>query len=144
MINHTILMKLQTTTVFQSLHFTFTFFTHFVSMFMFNVLPYYYVNSVPVRSFSAPYFPAFGLNTSQKNSEYGHFFCIVFHYSEPVSNDCKIQEPVALKGKLKWNWSIACLLYNKDMLVLLRNTPWTKLSINICLEKTTLVETRAH
>ena len=25
------------------------------------------------QSFSGPYFPAFGLNTDQKNSEYGHF-----------------------------------------------------------------------
>ena len=29
--------------------------------------------SVSIRSFSGPYFPAFGLNTDQKNSEYGHF-----------------------------------------------------------------------
>ena len=26
-----------------------------------------------IRSFSGPYFLAFGLNTDQKNSEYGHF-----------------------------------------------------------------------
>ena len=26
-----------------------------------------------IRSFSGPYFPAFELNTDQKNSEYGHF-----------------------------------------------------------------------
>ena len=29
--------------------------------------------SVRIRSFTYPYFPAFGLNTDQKNSEYGHF-----------------------------------------------------------------------
>ena len=33
----------------------------------------YCVKSVLIRSFSGPYFPAFGLNTDQKNSEYGHF-----------------------------------------------------------------------
>ena len=31
------------------------------------------VKSVRIRRFSGPYFPAFGLNTDQKNSEYGHF-----------------------------------------------------------------------
>ena len=31
------------------------------------------VKSVGIRSFSGPYFPAFGLNTNQKNSECGHF-----------------------------------------------------------------------
>ena len=31
------------------------------------------VKSVRIRSFSGPYFPSFGLNTHQKNSEYGHF-----------------------------------------------------------------------
>ena len=31
------------------------------------------VKNVGIRSFSGPYFPAFGLNTDQKNSEYGNF-----------------------------------------------------------------------
>ena len=31
------------------------------------------VKSVRIRSFSGPYFPAFGLHTDQKNSEYRHF-----------------------------------------------------------------------
>ena len=31
------------------------------------------VKSVRIWSFSGPYVPAFGLNTDQKNSEYGHF-----------------------------------------------------------------------
>ena len=31
------------------------------------------VKSVQIRSFSGPYFPAFGLNTEQKNSVFGHF-----------------------------------------------------------------------
>ena len=31
------------------------------------------VKSVRVRSYSGPYFPAFGLDTNQNNSEYGHF-----------------------------------------------------------------------
>ena len=31
------------------------------------------VKRVRIRSFSGPYFPAFGPNTDQKNSEYGHF-----------------------------------------------------------------------
>ena len=31
------------------------------------------VKSVRIRSFTGPYFPTFGLNTEQKNSEYGHF-----------------------------------------------------------------------
>ena len=31
------------------------------------------VKSVRIWSYSGPYFPAFGLNTDQNNSEYGHF-----------------------------------------------------------------------
>ena len=31
------------------------------------------VKTVRIRSYSGPYFPAFGLNTDQNNSEYGHF-----------------------------------------------------------------------
>ena len=31
------------------------------------------VKSVRIWSFSSPHFPAFGLNTDQKNSECGHF-----------------------------------------------------------------------
>ena len=31
------------------------------------------VKSVRIRSYSSPYFPAFGLNTDQNNSKYGHF-----------------------------------------------------------------------
>ena len=31
------------------------------------------IKIVRIRSFLGPYFPAFGLNTDQKNFEYGHF-----------------------------------------------------------------------
>ena len=31
------------------------------------------VKSVRIRSYSGPFFPTFGLNTDQINSEYGHF-----------------------------------------------------------------------
>ena len=31
------------------------------------------VKSVRIRSYSGPCFPAFGLNTDQNNSEFGHF-----------------------------------------------------------------------
>ena len=31
------------------------------------------MKSVRIRSYSGPYFPAFGLNADQNNSEYGHF-----------------------------------------------------------------------
>ena len=31
------------------------------------------VKHVRIRSYSGPHFPAFGLNTDQNNSEYGHF-----------------------------------------------------------------------
>ena len=33
----------------------------------------YYVKSVRIRSYSGLYFPAFGLNKDQNNSEYRHF-----------------------------------------------------------------------
>ena len=33
----------------------------------------HFLKSVNIRSYSGPYFPAFGLNTNQNNSEYGHF-----------------------------------------------------------------------
>ena len=31
-----------------------------------------YAKSVRIRSYSGPYFPAFGMNTDRNNSEYGH------------------------------------------------------------------------
>ena len=34
------------------------------------------VKSVHIRSYSGPYFPAFGLNTDQNTSEHGHFLSI--------------------------------------------------------------------
>ena len=43
-----------------------------------------------IRRFSGPYFPAFGLNTGQKNSEYGHFSCSG-NYSENVTTSSKVQ-----------------------------------------------------
>ena len=43
------------------------------------------VKSFRVRSFSGLYFPAFGLNTDQKNSEYGHFLRSV-SFSENLAN----------------------------------------------------------
>ena len=36
------------------------------------------VKSVRIRSYSGPYFPAFGLNTVLNNSEYGHLFNAVW------------------------------------------------------------------
>ena len=36
---------------------------------------YHCVKSVRIRGYSGPYFPAFGLNMDQNNSEYGHFLC---------------------------------------------------------------------
>ena len=36
--------------------------------------------SIRIRSFSGPYFPEFGLNTDQKNSEYGHFSCRCYRW----------------------------------------------------------------
>ena len=35
--------------------------------------------SARIPSYSGPYFPAFGLNTDQNNSEYGHFLRSVEH-----------------------------------------------------------------
>ena len=37
------------------------------------VILIHYVKSVHIRRFSGPHFPAFGLNTDHRNSEYGHF-----------------------------------------------------------------------
>ena len=37
------------------------------------IAEYHCVKSVRIRSFSGLYFPTFGLNTDQKNFEYGHF-----------------------------------------------------------------------
>ena len=44
---------------------------------LFSLVSDHYVKSVRIRNFPGPYFPAFGLNTDQKNSEYGHFSRIV-------------------------------------------------------------------
>ena len=35
----------------------------------------HYVKSVHIHCFSCPYFPAFALNTEQKNSKHGNFSC---------------------------------------------------------------------
>ena len=40
---------------------------------MLSVYYNHYVKSVCIPSFSGPYFSAYGLNTDQQNSEYGHF-----------------------------------------------------------------------
>ena len=37
------------------------------------------MKSVRIRSYSGPYFPAFGLNTDQNNSEYGHILRSKIH-----------------------------------------------------------------
>ena len=37
------------------------------------------MKSVRIRGFSGPYFPEFGLNTDQKNSEYGNFSRSGYH-----------------------------------------------------------------
>ena len=36
-------------------------------------IDYHWVKSVRIRSYSGPYFPAFGLSTDQNNSESGRF-----------------------------------------------------------------------
>ena len=77
------------------------------------------VKSVRIRSYSGPYFPAFGLNTDQYNSEYGHFlrsscyrikFCpqwlIFTHFSN--SNFLVIKKPLKIKSEyqLAYSWFI--------------------------------------
>ena len=47
----------------------------------------HYVRSVQIRSFSVPYFPAFGLNTDQKNSVLGHF-PRSFHHLKTILKKC--------------------------------------------------------
>ena len=41
----------------------------------YNNLSVHCIKSVRIRSYSGLYFRAFGLNTDQNNSEYGHFLC---------------------------------------------------------------------
>ena len=40
------------------------------------------VKSVGIRNYSGSHFPAFGPNTDQNNSEYGHFLCSGEFYYE--------------------------------------------------------------
>ena len=40
-----------------------------------NWIAVHWVKSTQIWSYSCLYFPAFGLNTGQNNSEYGHFLC---------------------------------------------------------------------
>ena len=49
------------------------FFNILSQMLVLNEFHNHCVKSVRIRSFSGPYFPAFGLHTDQKNSEYRHF-----------------------------------------------------------------------
>ena len=67
------------------------------------------VKSFQIRSYSGLYFPAFGLNTDQNNSKYGHFLCsdyntlkspqkafvdesrkadVFYFYGPPMKDDC--------------------------------------------------------
>ena len=46
-----------------------------------------------MQSFSGTYFPAFGLNTDQKNSKYGHFSHNEYiHYFPVLKIDIKITD----------------------------------------------------
>ena len=42
----------------------------------FTTNAFHCVKIVGIRSFSGPYFPAFGLNRDQKNCEYGKFHAV--------------------------------------------------------------------
>ena len=44
---------------------------------------FHFVKSVRIHSSSSPYFPAFGLNTDQNNSEYRHFLSNVLSKKFP-------------------------------------------------------------
>ena len=46
------------------------------------------VKSVGIRIYSGPYFPAFGLNTDQNNSEYGRFLRSVGDHSRNLQIVC--------------------------------------------------------
>ena len=50
----------------------------------------HYVKSVGIWSFSGPYFPAFGMNMDQKNSEYGPFLRSDFY--EKISCAKKVRK----------------------------------------------------
>ena len=59
------------------------------------------VKSVHIGSFSGPYFPAFELNTDQKNSEYGHFSCSVNQLKTFEGNALKINKKLYLLNRLQ-------------------------------------------
>ena len=58
------------------------------SFFLVNTEHNLCVKSVHIRSYSGPPFPAFGLNTDQNNSEYGHFLRSVCWSSNQKYTEC--------------------------------------------------------
>ena len=70
------------------------------------------VNFVRTRSFSGPYFPAFGLNIDQKNSEYGHFSCSVYQRDLRKMRQAKqIKSTQVYKANGSKNLKSSCLLH---------------------------------
>ena len=56
------------------------------------------MKSVPIGSYSGPYFPAFGLNTDQNNSDYGYFLhSVLFKSSQFIRLECLNPENDLLK-----------------------------------------------
>ena len=51
---------------------------------MSQVIGFHSMKSVHIRSYSGLYFPAFGLNSDQNNSEYGHFLRSVYHNKQTL------------------------------------------------------------
>ena len=70
-----------------------------------NISKQYHMKSVRIWSICSRYFQSFGLNTDQKNSEYGHFSRSACMF---ILRNAAGQKPAALlkKNKLNfWNYS---------------------------------------
>ena len=85
------------------------------------------VKSVHIRSYSGSYFPVFGLNTDQNNSEYGHFLC---------SGIC---EKVSIDGVTLFNLSSSDQDQADTKVALHSLQVWSSSPSNVCIIIITII-----
>ena len=80
------------------------------------------VKSVNIRNYSGPYYPAFGLNTDQNNSEYGHFLHSVNEQDDKTLwwtnlNKSKTEKLNKQQGKMQINYFKYIIKGNQELLI---------------------------
>ena len=87
--------------------------------------PFRCVKRVPILSFTGPYFPAFGLNTEQKSSEYGQFLHRVNLIWKFQLYQCWIKPKLQVLLRWKRWWTYNQFHNNLRLFDVLPNFPFT-------------------